>query len=340
MKKTLFIGIDFSKEKFDATLLDGAQGLILAHSEFPNHSKGFALFYKWIGKHSKVNKNGWLICGENTGFYSRKLSFYMLQKGCFMWLENPLQIKRSMGLVRGKTDKADSLRISEYAMRHQDKALLMKKPDKEIDDLKNLISFRDRLVKAKKLLQVPSEELRRVENRDTTTRFIRDCSNAEIFKIEKKIKLVEERILEIKDNQEDIATNYELVTSVKGVGMITAISLIIYTDNFSRFQEARQLACYCGCAPFPYSSGTMSAPNRVSHLANKTLKTLLTQCAHSAKSHDETMRAYYLKKIAEGKEKNVVINNIRNKLIHWIWAIVQNQQPYQKNYKTNWANIA
>jgi transposase len=76
--------------------------------------------------------------------------------------------------------------------------------------------------------------------------------------------------------------NYLLITSVKGVRIHTAVMLLIHTNNFSGFENARQIASYCGCAPFPNESGILNKGSHISHLANKDLKVLLSQCAASA----------------------------------------------------------
>ena len=135
--------------------------------------------------------------------------------------------------------------------------------------------------------------------------------------------------------------NYLLVVSIKGVAMITAIALIIHTNNFEAFQTARQLACYCGVVPFEKSSGTsINKGNHISQLANKELKSLLTQCARCAVQHDKELSAYYTRKIAQGKKDRVVINNVRNKLIHRIFAVVNNKIPYRADYLNPLADCA
>jgi hypothetical protein len=70
----------------------------------------------------------------------------------------------------------------------------------------------------------------------------------------------------------------------------------------------------------------------VSHLADKKIKVLLTQAALCAISHDENIRQYYMRKKADGKEDWLIVNNIRNKLIHRIFARVRNKQRYQLDY--------
>jgi len=340
MKKFLFIGIDFSKSKFDVTVLKSIDQQDYAQAIFLNEPKGFNDFLKWLYRQSDVPQKDWLFCGEHTGLYSRGLARFLVKKNLFIWLENPLQIKCSWGIKRSKNDRIDSLEIARYALRFQDKAVASKPANKDIESIRILLGYRGRLVKNKVSLEVAANETRRVINRDSVSRFVYESSQRDIERIKKEIEVLEFKMLEI-IMASDLKENYQLVVSIKGVGPITAITLIIYTDNFTAFDTARQLACYSGVVPFEKSSGSsIKGANHVSHLANKDLKVLLTQCARSAVQYDKELAAYYTRKIAQGKKYLVVINNVRNKLIHRIFAVVTNKIPYRENYLNPWANYA
>ena len=112
---------------------------------------------------------------------------------------------------------------------------------------------------------------------------------------------------------------YDLITSVVGVGTRTAVAMIVYTNEFENFTDARQLACYSGVVPFQKESGSsVRGRTRVSKMCNHTLKSLLHLSALSAVRHDPELKAYYEKKKAEGKNPMSVLNGVRNKLVHRI----------------------
>jgi len=340
MKKYLFIGIDFSKSKFDVTLLKRIDQQGFTQETFENDKKGFNTFLKWVSKQSSVKQQDWLFCGEHTGLYSRGLTEFLIKKKLFIWLENPLQIKCSWGIKRAKTDRIDSLEIARYAFRFQDKAVACTPANKEIESLRLLLAYRGRLVKNKVSLEVAAKETRRVINHDPTSRFVFENSQRDIERIKKEINVIENKMHEtIMGSQ--LKQNYLLTVSIKGVGIITAIALMVHTDNFSAFETARQLACYCGVVPFEKSSGTsINGGNHISRLANRDIKVLLTQCARCAVQYDKELAAYYARKIAQGKKDRVVINNVRNKLIHRIFAVVKSNIPYRDNYLNKWAEGA
>ncbi|MDR1222696.1 MAG: transposase [Tannerella sp.] len=104
MKKFLFIGIDFSKSKFDVSVIEEIERKNIAQATFENSETDYRNFPKWTSKQSKIKWDDWRFCGEHTGLYSRGLSDYLAGKQLFIWLENPLQIKRSSGIKRAKND--------------------------------------------------------------------------------------------------------------------------------------------------------------------------------------------------------------------------------------------
>lgn len=339
--KNLFIGIDFSKQTFDVSFFKKGNFSEVHYSQFENTSDGFDKLLKWITSRTDVEKDEWIFCGENTGLYSVELAHFLLKKNLFIWLENPMQIKRSSGIKREKTDKADSKDIALYAFRYQDKARLYELPEKAFKSLQMLFSFRERLTKNKVSLEVASKEIRRIYQRDSTARYVYEQSLSDISRIKKEIKNIEKKMLEIIESSSALKENYELVTSVKGIGMINATIILIYTQNFTCFSSSRQFSCYGGMAPFDSSSGTsLNKGPHVSYIANKLIKRLLTQAALAAILYDDELKNYYLRKIAEGKHKNVVINNVRNKLLHRIFAVVRSKQAYKENYVNPMSNIA
>jgi len=336
MKKKLFIGIDFSKETIDVSFFDEeqAQKEEFHYSKFENSKDGFTTMLKWIKSLSAVNVQEWVFCGEHTGLYSIELASFLVKKKFFIWLENPLQINRSSGIKREKTDEVDSLDIAWYAYRFRDRAKEYQLPDKSFFALQNLLAFRERLVKNKVSLQVSANETRRVHKRDKTASYIYEHSMREIERLDKEIQNAEKQMLEIIEKDEKLAENYYLVKSVKGIGMINTVTILVHTQNFTTFENSRQFASFAGMAPFEDSSGT--SRKRGKHIkrlgTNKEMKALLTQAARSAVVYDEELRNYYQRKLAEGKLQKVVINNVRNKLLHRIFAVVAKKQPFQKNY--------
>ena len=148
------------------------------------------------------------------------------------------------------------------------------------------------------------------------------------------LKKIDDQIRKTIMQNNDFKHSYNLLNSIPGIGIQTITYLLIVTRNFTLFNHPKKLACYCGVAPFPYQSGTsIKGKNKVHHFANKKLKSLLQMCAMNAKRYDFEIGHYFHKKIEEGKNKMLVYNNIRNKLLKRVFAVIKRQQPYVNVHK-------
>ena len=320
-----FIGIDISKEYFDTFLL--LENGICVHNQFSNTNKGVKDFLKWFKKENALIEDT-LICMEHTGMYGKLLSSLLVAQNCNLWIEMSFRIIRSMGIQRGKNDKIDSQRIAHYAFRNQDQAILFKAPKKSLEKIRALLSLREKLVVFRASLVRNTNELASFDkeicsitkkHQILTVKGI----NADIKKIEKEL---EDLILQDKETE----SIYNNVISVPGVGKITALFLICFTNSFTTFETPRELACYCGVVPFEYTSGkSVRAKPKVHYMANKKLKKQLHMCALSSIMHNVEMKSYFNRKVEEGKNKMLVINNVRNKIIHIICACVRDNRVYQ-----------
>ena len=160
MKSYLFIGIDISKSSLDVCVLSPSVLVDMHYHQFSNNSKGFAQLLKWIQQKSEsITTEAWRVCMENTGIYSLELNCFLHEKGIWQSLENALQIKRSMGVLRGKTDKADCKTIALYAYRFCDSLKQYVLPGATLLRLKALFSQRERLVDMHRQVQVGNQSM-------------------------------------------------------------------------------------------------------------------------------------------------------------------------------------
>ncbi len=328
MKIKEFIGIDISKLKFDVRIHSNQKA-----SVFDNNTAGFKKFIAWLMKNVSCSKEEILIAMEHTGIYSFPISVFLTEKHFNFVLLPGLEIKRSLGIQRGKDDKIDAKRIAEYAYQKKDKIVPSQLPFKNIFKIRRLLALRERLVKQKGGF---------LKDKKENKMFIKQSENKVLFEaIEKSIKEHDKLIVKIEKELDEIIANdelmkkqYHLIISIKGVGKQTALVMIAYTNCFTNFENWRKFASYAGTAPFPYSSGTsIKGRNKVSHLANKKIKSLLNLCARSAIVCNHEMKIYYQNRKAKGANGMSTINIIRNKLIARIFAVVKRGTPYVDTFK-------
>lgn len=323
-----FVGIDVSKKTLDAVFIFNNEIEKSTHQQYSNDAEGIKKLMNYVKKQKGVTPTNTLYCFEHTGIYGRKLAFILSEKQWCVWIEMPVSILRSMGLQRGKNDKVDAKRIAIYAMKNNEQAKLWEEPRKEVETLRQLLTTRERLINSLMALKAPVKEFKQSGNKDLASIIEKSIKNA-VNGLVKDIKKTEQAMNELVINDQGLLKLYSLVTSVIGVGQITAIELICFTNEFKMYSEAKQLACYCGVAPFEHTSGTsVRGKTRVSKMANKSLKTKLHLCAMVAIQYDPELKIYYNRKVKEGKNKMLVINAVRNKLVHRITAVVKRKTPF------------
>jgi len=323
MKKSFIIGVDVSKLKLDLHCYGQCQSFVLS-----NNLKGFKGFLKWIKKEISKDKEQILVVMEYSGVYSYNLERFLFEQGISYVKRPALDIKRSMGMKRGKTDKADARMISQYGWYRREELKSMKPVSQAQQELQQLMTFRDKMVADKASYKTRLKELREQLKNTLPAGIIKSTEQiVEILKME--INKTEKAIRELLADNPDLENNYQLITSVRGISFVTGIHLLITTENFTRFTDPRKFACYSGVAPFEHTSGSsIRGKTKTSQLANKKIKSLLTMAAICAIKYDPDLKAKYEQKLKEGKAKMSVINMIRFKLIERIFAVIKRQKPY------------
>ena len=322
------IGIDVSKAVIDVCIHStGVTG------QFKNKNSDFKKMISWVMRSSSFEKNKLIFVFEHTGMYSELLTEFLSGKGLKFSIISGLEIKRSLGIVRGKDDKIDAKRIALYAYRRREELTLSKAPKKSMKALKSLHSLRDRLVKQRAGFMASLKEQQQIYSKK---------DHAVAFKVQKKaiqfltkqIKELESQINEIIQKDDELHTNFELVTSIKGIGTQTANTLLIYTNNFDKFDSWRKFSSYCGIAPFTHQSGSsIRGRTKVSHLANKQIKSILHMCAITSIQHNPELKKYYDQRTEEGKNKMSTLNVVKNKLVARIFAVIKRKTPYVDTMK-------
>ena len=316
----VIVGVDVSKATLDIFVKPSGLSLRIA-----NNLKGYK---QWWKSCRFKDPNQVMIVLEHTGKYSRQWELFLRSKGLSYCKISALQIKRSLGVIRGKDDKIDAIRIAEYGWLRREGLQAEEPLTDELMALKELLSLRAQLVRDRAgYLNSLKEHLACGGKKSSPgslvpQRIIR-CLSEEIKGLEIRIKAL------IKKDQE-LKKLCELLTSIKGVGLIVACTMLCCTGGFKRFNSARKFNCYAGLAPFKQESGTsIKGRSRVSNLANHEIKVLLNMAAFTAIQYDPQLKAYYQRRVANGKSKMNSLNVVKAKIVARIFAVVKRQTPYQ-----------
>jgi transposase len=333
MSFTSFIGIDVSKKTIDAVIYVSA-ALPVQHRQFDNRPSGFKELLAWVSRHA--GKQGLLFCLEHTGIYALPLCCFFTQEKLSYSQQSALQVKKSMGIQRGKSDKADAHMLARYAYLYREEIQLSQLPSQALLKIQHLIAYRQRLVKNKVALEVSAKELRfpagtAFTDKQFSARIVKD-SQKHIKQLQESIASIDKQLEQVIKDDDEVHRVYKLATSVTGIGLQTAALMILHTNCFSSFDTWRQFACYSGTAPFEHSSGTsIRGKTRLSKVGNMKMKALLSNGAAAAIQSPNEFSVYYHRKVAEGKPNLIALNGVKNKMISRVFAVVQRGKPYVKD---------
>jgi len=324
MKRTCFIGIDISKKTLDICLYIPGSTTPKKFFKIENSLKGFKSFIKEL-KILNANLKETFVCLEYCGVYGLELGFFLEGKieYCFC---NPLHIKRSLGLTRGKSDKLDSFKIARFNYLFRDELDPMSMPSECMLRLKSLMAERSRITKS---IVIDKQALTDLQKTLGINARLRAERRLEMLQADRKA--IDKEILNLIESEDCILINYKLLISIIGISLVNATMMILCTNNFEGITNPRSFACYCGVAPFEHTSGTsIKGRTRVSPYANKKVKANLTNAAKSAVQHDPEIKIYYKRKRAEGKDHGTVMNAVKFKIITRAFAVVKRGTPYVK----------
>lgn len=322
MKKTL-IGIDVSSKTLDICIKKETEEK--RFEKIDNNCKSIMLFFK------QFNSSELVVAMENTGRYNWQLYEAIEKIGCDTYVINPLHLKKSMGLVRGKNDKVDAYRIALFTEKNIKEMTLWKPSSKSIKQLKILNTERISRIKMKRRMLNQQHDYKLMKGLDLDKELLK-LNKQIIKKIDEQILKIETKITTLIKADKELNKQNKLIRSVPGVGKVLSWTLLAKTEGFKLISEPRKLACYAGVVPFEYQSGSsVYRKPSVSVFADKTIKSVLHMAAMSALNNDKEMKQYFERKVLEGKNKMSVINAIRNKIIHRVYAVIKRKTPYEIN---------
>lgn len=328
-----YIGVDVSKATLDWAVFDGKT--IVLQTQSANSPVGIKAMVKLLRALPNFTPQTSVCCLEHTGIYNAPILEYLHRLDYPLWLESSLHIKHAGGLQRGKTDAIDAVRIAEYAFRFRDRMRLWQPPREVLQELALLSSLRQRLLGIRQQLQVPLNELSGFVGVKLHKQVTAHCQ-ASLKAIAADLSKVNQQIQALIQSDQQLKELFGWVTSVPGVGATTAVEVILATNEFKTITEPKKLACHAGVAPFEHRSGTsVRGKTRVNQHARKRLKSLFHLGAMATIRAKGELQSYYQRKVAEGKNKMLVLNAVRNKLIHRIYAVVKRKQNYDFSFATS-----
>jgi transposase len=269
---------------------------------------------------------------ESTGVYGEALAYFMVSNNYQMVIEAPLKVKRAFDPEGHKSDPVDSCQIAEYAYRFFDQLRYWRPKDVVIEQLKTLLTVREQLVEQRSAHKNANQAIKRKVVR---TPLAEDVHEKAIQELTDHIKAVEKEIKRLIDDDPSSRELQRLLESVPGVGPTLATFLVVTMYSAPDPYNPKALAAYIGICPYENSSGTSRNKKPTSrHYGPTPIRRLIYLAAMSVRQHSPVFERYFLRKLAEGKPKQLIINNIANKLLKIICAVARTRTPYIPGYRS------
>lgn len=310
-----FVGVDIAKDKFDANLLYKDKPI---KKTFNNTKNGIIQFHNWINKHTS---NTW-VCLESTGHYGEQLAEFLYKNMVRVSMVNPMPIKQfiKLRLTRNKNDAVDARMIREFAEIYKPRIFQPRPNEQKI--LRELIQLLDTLKKQKIKLNNQLDALQTSEAKKEFKNIIR--------MIDRKEKYLEKKINDTVNKYESLSESINSLTEIKGIGKLSAYRIMAYLPDVNNFNSAKQLAAYVGVSPRQCESGRYKGKTRMSKFGNAKLRNALYMPALVAKCFNEPLQPFVKRLEKNGLAPKAIIGAVMRKLIHIIYGMLKNKQPFNK----------
>jgi transposase len=312
------LGIDISKDIFDAVLLVGGR---VRHAIFPNTEAGFEQLLAWLAKHRPDPAVPLHACMEATGNWSLDLADFLYGSGIRVSVVNPARIKAygESELARNKTDRLDAALIARFCRAHTPPA--WSPPSAHLRELRELV----RRCGALKAARV--QELNRQKSGFASPAVARSIA-AHLKWLDEQIEAVAEEVRQLIKADPALSKNLALLRGITGLGEISATVLLAELPNIAEFTP-KALAAFVGLSPQEHSSGTsVRRPGRMSRIGTERLRSTLYMCALSAKRTNKALASFVQRMTAAGKPPKVILVAVARKLLVYAHAVIRTQKPF------------
>jgi transposase len=328
------VGIDVSQKEFDVTF--GTYSLdqtvtYLESKKFKNTKKDFLQFLKWVLK--KIdNEIPLFFVMEATGVYHEHLACFLYENGQNVIIVLPNRASNYAKTLEVKTitDKEASKYLTRMGL--EKKMELWTKPDPIYQHIRQLTREREQLQKVKTVIlnQIHAEKASAWPNAESIKR-----SNKHIKLLEAQISDIETELKEFVKSNKELQRKMTYITSIIGVGFITAVTIVGETNGFLLIKNKRQLVSYAGYDVIKKDSGTsVHSKPRISKKGNKHIRKALHLPALTSIKHNEHSKDQFVRMVQKHGIKMKAAVAIQRKilvLIYTLWKKEEFFDPYFLN---------
>lgn len=320
----LYVGVDMAKHDFSGALVSSDGSMKRTIKKLGNNPRGWNMLKNWVLKQKSECQAETVHLGvESTGGYEGPMVEWLRKHiAVEITLLNPIQVKRFIQsqLIRTKTDEVDARMIARYMAIHQPNPTPA--PAEGVKELRTLTRHLDHLVRKRAEERTYLESVQDVRIKSLVKQMIKSY--------DKQIAKVEKQINDHLDQHPDLKKNKELLTSIPGIGCTTAGILL---SEINRSLDPKQQVAHAGLAPRERQSGMHRGKSQLCKTGSRRLRSALFMPTLAAIRCNPVIRTFYLRLLARGKPRMVVVAACMRKLLHIAIGVLKNQNPFDPEYE-------
>lgn len=325
-------GIDVAQKELVVTLgrkLDDFSIELFAYKVFKNTEKGILALVEWTEKLSNKEKSIRYVM-EATGVYHQKFAYYLDKNKHDVSIVLPNKISNYMRTLELKTitDKSCSQAIAQFGLER--KLDNWVRPNDVYKELQQLTRERDQIVQERSIIknQMHAENSEAGPNEKSLARM-----RSRIKYLNSQEKEIKEDIAVIVNKNPDLHQIINRITTIPGVGALTAVIVLAETNGFELIRNKSQLASYAGLDVREKQSGTsVKGKTRISKKGNRNLRKSMHLPSLTAVKWDENFKEIYARLVSKHGIKMKALVAIQRKLLELIYVLFKNETNYDKQY--------
>jgi transposase len=267
---------------------------------------------------------------EATGVYHEKLAYYLTDHGYEVSIVLPNKISNYAKTLELKTvtDKTASQAICQFGLER--KLDIWEKPKEIFRTIKQLTRERDQLIAERTMIknQLHAEKTEAYPNKDSITRM-----NKRIHLISQQEKEIRAAVAKVIKQDKELEAKIDKITSITGVGALTAAIVVGETNGFELIRSKKQLINYAGMNVKEKQSGTsVKGKPKMSKKGNQHLRKAMHLPALSAIRHDLRFKAVFVRLVSRHGIKMKAVVAVQKKLLEMIYTLWKTNADYDRNY--------
>lgn len=312
-------GVDVSKDELVVALRRATE--TAAEFSLPNTARG----HQQLIRRLRQEGGCVLLLMEATGNYYLDPASAMHKAGIPLVVINPRQARSFADSLnrRAKTDQVDARVLAEAAQKLN--LPLWQPPLPEQLKLRCLMRRLSELKerKATERNRLSASKASKLIDADVRRSILR-----QIKSIEQEIALLQKQAMLLVQDNADLHRSFKLLRSMKGIGELSALSILAELCCAPSGLSCRQWVAWAGLDPRPRDSGKHRSERTISRMGNKRLRNSLFMPALVASHNKGVIQDYYQRMLSRGKAKMVALCATMRKMLHAIWGMLNHQQPF------------